>query len=45
MFKWPRRPTIEEVKGVFDCVANIVAWKLPTWAAGRYCEAEDTNSR
>ena len=25
---------MEEIKGDYDCVANLVAWKLPTGAAG-----------
>jgi hypothetical protein len=25
---------IEEVKGDFDCVANLVAWKFPAGEAG-----------
>jgi hypothetical protein len=44
VFKWPDRPTIEEVKGDFDCVGEFVAWKLSTGPAGRNSEAEDTNS-
>jgi hypothetical protein len=38
-------PTFEEVKGDYDCVANIVAWKFPMGLTGKYRGAEDTNSR
>jgi hypothetical protein len=34
IFNWPGRPTIEEVKGDFDCVTNIAARKFPTGPAG-----------
>jgi hypothetical protein len=34
VFKWPGRPITEEVKGDFDCVANLVAWKFPAGEAG-----------
>jgi hypothetical protein len=31
-------PTIEEVKGDFDCVANFAAWKFPTGPAGNIAQ-------
>jgi hypothetical protein len=34
VFKWPGRPIIEEVKGDFDCVANLAARKFPAGEAG-----------
>jgi len=33
VFKWPSRPTIEEIKGDFECVTNIAAWKFPAGEA------------
>ena len=33
-FKWPGRPIIEEAEGDYDCVANLVAWKLPAGEVG-----------
>jgi len=35
VFKWPGRPTIEEVKGDFDCDANFVSWKFPSGPTGK----------
>jgi hypothetical protein len=35
IFKWPDRPTIEEIKGDFEWFANLVVWKLPEGASGK----------